>query len=120
MAQKLLEFLGNGKWHSTAQITEDIGIPIKDLHNIVKELHETRALEWNQKAEKIRLSPWVRKLPSKVRVEENKAIIASVIMPPRSTVQIQEAVITNFTESDLELGIRANDKLKQLTIQKLG
>lgn len=118
MTERVLECLSDGKRHSISKIAKNTGLLVKEAKDIAKELGESGILDYNQNSEEVKLSSWVKKLPPKVTIKRNRVLAAFVIMPPKSTVHIQDATITNSTDIDLELSIRINGNLKEMAIDK--
>jgi hypothetical protein len=84
MTEKLLDLLSDGKWHSLFEIAQRLKTPVEDIKNMSEKLCDNRVVEHVKKTGKIRLSSWLRKLPSKIVIEDGKVIVASIIMPSES------------------------------------
>ena len=118
-ARTLLKLIDDGEWHSLSDLAEKLKASPDEVIEMVKALSEYRVVEHEEEAEKVRLSSWVRNLPADVEVEEGKVALGSIILPPEGNITIQDTVISNFTDNDLELGIRIDKKLKELAISKV-
>ena len=118
-AQTLLDLIDDGEWHSVNDLAKKLKAPLNELINIVKALSEFEVIEHEEKSEKVRLSSWVRNLPADIEVEEGKVTLGSIILPPEGNINIQNTIISNFTEKDLELCVRIDKKLLELAISKV-
>lgn len=115
----LLELIDDGQWHSFSKLAEKLKASPDEVIEMVKALSGCRVVEHEEKAEKVRLTSWVRNLPAEVEIEEGKVALGSIILPPEGNITIQDTVIINFTDNDLELGVRIDKKLKELAISKV-
>ena len=118
-ARNLLELIEDGEWHSLSELAEKLKASPGDLTEMAKALSECRVVEHEEKAEKVRLTPWAKNLVADVELEEGKVAVGSIILPPEGNVTIQDTVISNFTDNNLELGLRIDKKLRELAISKV-
>lgn len=117
--RNLLQLIDDGEWHTLRYLAEKLKASPEKVIEMVKALSGCRVVEHEEKTEKVRLTSWVRNLPAEVEVEEGKVALGSIILPPKGNITIQDTVIINFTDNDLELGVRIDKKLKELAISKV-
>lgn len=118
-ASDILRLIDDGKWHSLPDLAEELGAPPDQLAETVKSLSEYNLVEFEEEAERVRLSSWVRKFPAAVEVEEGKPAVGTIIIPPGGSITIQETLISNLTDTDIELSVRIDRKIRELAISRV-
>jgi hypothetical protein len=119
IARKILKIIRNGSWQSLKDIADTLKTSIDDVKDEVNALSQFGILVYNEEASKIRLSPWVLDLEERGKPAGRKSAVGSIILPPEGQVAIQNIVISNFLDKPVELGIRADTKLKEISISKV-
>jgi hypothetical protein len=117
--RKLLETIGDGDWHSFADLAQELKTSPDEVTKTVRALSECGVVEYEENAEKVRLSSWVKNLSAEVEVKEGKVAVGSIILPPGGSIRIQDTIISNFTDIDLELGVRIDKKIRELALSKI-
>lgn len=118
-ARSLLHSIDDGKWHSLPDLAEELGVPLDQLAQMLKSLSEYNLIEFEEEANRVRLSPWVRELPAEVEVEEGKPAVGTIIIPPNGSITIKDTLISNLTDIGIELGVRIEKKFRELAIRKV-
>jgi len=119
IAAEILQTINNGSWHSLKDIAKKLQTSIKNVTDEAKTLSELGILVYNEKASKAKLSSWILDLEEKGQPAGRKSAVGSIILPPEGQVAIQNIVISNFLDKPVELGIRADTKLKEISISKV-
>jgi len=118
-AWKLLETIDNGHWHSLENLDEKLKVSIENAAQTVMSLSECGVVAYDEVAGKTKLSPWVLSFHNRGDGEEHKVAVCSIILPPKGCVSIQSVLISNFTQDALEIGVRIDKKLKEISISKV-
>lgn len=113
-----LELLKDGAWHNLNDLSKTLKIPEKKLAPLTKLLSEANILEYKTENRTTRLKEeWIKLLENTENEEGTPAAaLGTIILPPRKTISLQNIKITNLTEDELELGLRANNGLEELAI----
>ncbi|UCE28735.1 MAG: hypothetical protein JSV85_05515 [Candidatus Bathyarchaeota archaeon] len=125
---QLLELIKNGTWHHLDQIAQSLNIPPDQLARIAETLKEQDILRYRPEAKQLKINPnWLllternQDTNEEATPDEQEPPVATLMIPPRKTVTIQNLQITNATtETPLELYIRILHKQIELTINKVG
>jgi hypothetical protein len=118
IAMKILETISNGAWHQLKDVAESLKASVEDVTDEVNTLSETGVLVYDEKSNKVKLSQWLIELEEKAKAAEKKCAVGSIILPPEGQVSIQNIVISNFLDKPLELGIRTDTRLREISISK--
>ena len=119
IAGKILETISNGSWHRLKDVAEKLKASIEDVTDEVSTLSESGILVYDEKTKKVKLSHWLLELEEKAETAGTKSAVGSIILPPEGQVSIQNIVISNFLDKPVELGIRADTKLREISISKV-
>lgn len=116
---KILESISNGSWHRLKDVAEKLKVSVEHVTDEVNTLSESGILVYYEKTNKVKLSPWLLELEEKAETGETKSAVGSIILPPEGQFSIQNIVISNFLDKPVELGIRADTKLREISISKV-
>jgi len=124
--ENLLNLLSDNQWHNIDQIAATLEIPKEKIQQIATFLAETEIIQHNTTTNQIKLDQdWKTLLtdPTEKTQEPPKhaepPTIGTIIVPPQETLIIQCTRITNQTDNSLELEIRMNNKIREITINKI-
>ena len=93
---------------------------MEHLTQILKLLTEHHVIEYKQDTKQIKLNPKYKILfDENQENEEEKKAIGTLIIPPNSSINIQCTKITNLTDNPVELDIKTNKLLREITINKI-
>jgi len=115
---KILDIISNGSWHRLKDVAESLKASIEDVTDKVSTLSESGILVYDEKTNKVKLSQWLLELEEKAETAGKKSAVGSIILPPEGQVSIQSIVISNFLDKPVELGIRTDTKLREISISK--
>ena len=107
---KLLTTIKDGKWHSIDQLAAQFGLPPEKLITLSELLSQRQFLKYEDERRRIRLEPlWKLLLPEEETPDSERAI-ATVIIPPESSINVQSTHISNLSNIELEVNLRINKK----------
>jgi len=104
-------------------IAENLEIPEEKFRQMVAFLAEADMIKQNQ-TNQIKLSQnWKTLLISQKETDsetkQGTTAIGTIIIPPQKTLIIQCTTITNLTDTNLELEIRMNKRIREIAINKI-
>jgi len=107
----------NGTWHSVNELSQQLGIPVEKLSEFSKVLAEHGLLKQDEKANRIRIEPvWKLLLPEEDKLPEPKTTVATFIIPPECSIDIQSTHISNISNTEIEVSLRIDSKIKEVAI----
>ena len=110
----------DGSWHSTEELSKAMNVPMDHLTKILKLLTEHHVIEYKQDTKRIKLNPKYKILfDENQENEEEKKATGTLIIPPNSSINIQCTKITNLTDNPVELDIKTDKKVREITINKI-
>jgi hypothetical protein len=115
---KILDMISNGGWHRLKDVAESLKASLEEVADKVNTLSESGILVYDEKTDKVKLSPWLLEIEEKAEAAGKKSAVGSIILPPEGQVSIQNIVISNFLDKAVELGIRTDTKLREISISK--
>ena len=121
--EKLLALLCDNQWHNMKTIAENLEIPEEKFRQMIAFLAEADIIKQNQ-TNQIKLSQnWKTLLISQKETnsetKQGTTAIGTIIIPPQKTLIIQCTRITNLTDTNLELEIRMNKRIREIAINKI-
>jgi len=123
----LLHQLKNQKWHSPSLLATKLNIPQTTLEQLLQTLHQKNIIQTNPQTKWIKLNPNYTNILTEEEGEEetettptpHKPTLATVIIPPKQEITIQNLQLTNTTQQTLEIHIRTCKNKTQLAINEL-
>jgi hypothetical protein len=120
--QNLLSLLSDNVWHNIDETAKTLEIPQKRFRQVIALLTEKDLIQHNPATNQIKLSQnWKTLLinQKETQAQPTTAAVGTIIIPPQKTLMIQSTRITNLTDTNLELGIRINKKIREIAIDKI-
>ena len=107
------DLLKNERWHNIKEIAEKLNQTPEQTAKIAKTLVQRNLIRYNEKAGWIKINPEYKTLLTGEEKPPHKPAIGSIILPTKETITIQNVEVTNITDTNLELLIRAcKDQIK--------
>jgi hypothetical protein len=116
--ESFFDILKDGEWHNIPELADQIEIPADKLTEFSQFLSKQGIIEYEEKTQRIKIKPeWKELTPEeKEPTTEPKITVATIIIPPETTVDIQNALIHNATKIELEVTLRINGKIQEVVI----
>ena len=113
--ETFIEAIKDEDWHRINELSDKLGISISKLDQLSKVLFSFGLIKYDQKNRRIMIHPLWRRLPNE-QPNEPKKLVANLIIPPHSGIDIDSAHISNVSEVDVEITLRFDNKIRDLTI----
>lgn len=113
---KFFAAIKDGAWHSIEDLSGQLGIQISKLDKLSKILSEHGIIKYEEKIHRIKIKPLWKLLLPEEEPNEPKTIVATFIMPPQTSIDLQSTRISNISNIELEVTLRADDKIKEVAI----
>ena len=108
----------NGEWHTTDELADQLGIQTSKLVEISKYLSDHGLIKYEDKTRRIKIDPiWKLLLPKQGKTTEPKTTLATFIIPPETSIDVQSTHISNVSNVELEVSLRFDNKIKEVTIK---
>jgi len=119
--ENLLSLLSDNVWHNIDETAKTLKIPQKRFRQVIALLTEKDLIQHNRATNQIKLSQnWKTLLINQKETQEQPTTaVGTIIIPPQKTLMIQSTRITNLTDASLELDLRINKKIREITINKI-
>lgn len=124
--ERLLGLLCDNVWHNIDEMAKTLEIPQAKLQQIIKSLNDAELVQYNLATNQIKLNQnWKalitnqKETNQEIQTRQESTAIGTIIIPPQKTLIIQCTRITNLTDDILELEMRINQKIKEITINKV-
>jgi len=116
--EKFFTALKDGTWHSLNELSDQLGIPTDKLAEFSRFLSEHGFLKHDAKTDKIKIEPvWKLLLPEEHELPEPKTTVATFIIPPETSIDVQSTHISNLSNIEIEVSLRVNGKVKEVAIK---
>lgn len=100
------------------ELSSRLDLPPDRLIELSLFLSEHGLAKYDEKEKKIRLEPkWKLLLPEEEKTTEPKTALATLIIPPDSSVEVQSMQIRNLSGVEIEVSLRTDSKIKELAIR---
>jgi hypothetical protein len=109
--------LKDGAWHDVAEIADQTEIQTDKLIEFSQFLSEQGIINYEDKTHRIKIEPeWKRLLPIESELAEPKTTVATLIIPPETSINVQSTRISNLSNIELEVTLRVSDKIQEVAI----
>lgn len=113
--ERLIEVIKDENWHRINGLHNKLGVSQSKLEQLLEVLLSFGLIKYDKKNCKITIHPFWKHLPNEQPNETNK-LVANLIMPPHSGIDIGYTHISNVSEVDVEITLRFDNKIKDLMI----
>jgi biotin operon repressor len=121
MSMSLEEFftvIKDGTWHSIEELSDKLNLSSTRLMKLSNFLSQHGLLKYEEEDNKIRLEPkWRLLLPEEESPTEPKTTMATFIIPPDTSIDIQSTQIRNLSGVDLEVSLRIDNRIREVAIR---
>lgn len=114
---KFFTAIKDGKWHTIDDLSSQLALPTRKLTEFAEFLFEKGLLKSEDKTRRIRLEPiWRLLLPEEEPTRSN-ITVATLVIPPEATVDVQSTLINNLSNIELEVNLRIDDRIREIAIK---
>ena len=125
MSTKLEEFLtllGDDVWHNIDETAKILKIPQTKFQRVITFLTEADLIHHNSTTNQIKLNRnWKTFLINhkEIQARPETTALSTIIIPPQKTLVIQSTRITNLTDTNLELEMRIDKRIREIAINRI-
>ena len=113
---KFFTAIKNGEWHSIDELSDQLGISTIKADKLSKFLSSRGLIKYETENRRIRIQPvWKLLLPEEPP-NEPKTVVATFIIPPKTSIDVQSTHISNISNIELEVSLRVDDKIREVAI----
>ena len=114
------DLIKDNLWHGVNELSEALNVPPNRLSEMSKLLNEHNLVEYKRDAEQVKINPkWKFIYEEYNEPIERKQTIGTIVVPSEKSVKLQGTSVTNLTDMALELDVRINKEVKEITINKI-
>lgn len=115
---KFFAAIKDGAWHSINELSDQLGLPPSKLTKLSKFLSDHDLLQYDEKTHRIKIKlVWKLLLPSEEEPTEPKIAVATFMIPPQTSIDVQSTRISNISKVEVEVNLRIDDKIKEMAIK---
>ena len=113
----------DGEWHSIDELSDRIRLQTSKLTKLSQFLSDHGLLKYDDETHRIKIKPmWKLLLPDfgepteRARAEQ-KTTLATFIIPPETSIDVQSTRISNLSDVEVEVSLRIDNKIREVTIK---
>jgi len=115
---KFFTAIKDGAWHSIDELSEQFGIQTSKLAEFSKFLSDHGILEHDWKTNRVKIEPkWKLLLLEENEPTEPETTLATFIIPPETSIDVQSTHISNISNVEIEISLRINNRIKEVAIK---
>jgi hypothetical protein len=115
--ERFFIILKDGALHNVSEIAAQTEISTDKLAEFCQFLSKEGMAQYEEETRRIKIEPaWKDLIPEEEPPTAPKTVIATVIIPPETTVYIQSALISNISKIELEVTLRMNGRIQEVLI----
>jgi len=120
---RFFSIIKDGEWHSVEELSNELGLKTSKLTKLSKYLSDHGLLKYEEEDGKIRIKPmWKLLLPESGELTErthaeSKTILATFLIPPETSIDVQSTHISNLSGVEVEVSLRIDNKIREVTIK---
>jgi hypothetical protein len=116
--EKFFTVLKDGEWHSLDELEDQLGIHASKLVELSKLLSNHGVLKYEDVNNRIKLEHmWKLLLPEEDELSEPKTTIATMVLPPGTSIDVQSTHIANLNNVELEINLQIGSKINEIAIK---
>lgn len=114
------KLIKDNSWHSINELSKTLNVQPNRLSEMSKLLSEHNLIEYRQDTEEVKINPKWKFICEEYdeQVEQNQSI-GTIIISPEKSVNLQGTTITNLTDAALELNVKVDKEIKEITISRI-
>lgn len=106
-----------GTWQNIDQLADQLGIQSSKLAKFSKFLAEHGLLEYEEENHSIKIEPiWKLLLPN-FQSPEPKTTVATLVIPPQTSIDVQATHLSNLSNIELEVSLRIHRTITEVAIR---
>jgi len=113
---KFFAAIKTGGWQNIDELSDKLGIPTSKLEELSKFLSERGLITHEEKNRRIKIQPLWRLLLPEEQPSDPKATVATFMIPPQASIDIQSTHISNISNVELAVSVRIDKKIREVTI----
>ena len=113
---KFFAAIKKGGWHSIDELSDKLGISTSKLEELSKFISERGLITYEEKDRRIKIQPLWRLLLPEEQTSDPKNIVATFMIPPQASIDVQSTHISNISNVELAVSVRIDNKIKEVTI----
>ncbi len=114
--ERFFASIKDGGWRGIDDLARELGIQTSKLTKLSKLFSDYGLIKYEQEARRIRIDPLWKLLLPEEEPNEPKTIVATLIIPPQTTIDFQSTHISNISNFELEVTLRIDEKIKEVAI----
>lgn len=108
----------DGAWHSISELSSNLGLQTSKLIQFSKFLSERDLVRFDEQNLKIKVKPiWKLLIPEEEVDDQPKSTVATFVVPPKTTINVQSTCITNMSTVEIEVNLRFTQKIEEVAIK---
>ena len=114
---KFFAAIKKGGRHSIDELSDQLGLQASKLTELSKFLSDRGLIKYEDKTHRIKIEPiWKLLLPEE-ESPKPKTTVATFIVPPETSIDVQSTQISNLSNIELEVSLRIINKIKEVAIR---
>jgi hypothetical protein len=114
------ELIKDNSWHSINELSKALNVQPNRLSEMSKLLSEHKVIEYRQDTEEVKIDQkWKFICEEYDEHAEQNLSIGTIIISPEKSINLQGTTITNLTDATLELNIKVDKGIKEITINQI-
>jgi len=113
---KFFAAIKKGGWHSIDELSDKLGISTSKLEELARFLSERGLIKYEEKNRRIKIQPLWRLLLPEEQPDEPETIVATFMIPPQASIDVQSTHISNISNVELAVSVRIDNKIREVTI----
>ena len=113
---KFFTAIKNAEWHSIDELSDQLGLPKSKLNEFSKFLHKHGLIKYEEKNRTIKIQPLWKLLLPEEQPSEPKTVVATLVIPPKASIDLQSTHISNISNVELEVSLRIDSRIREVAI----
>jgi hypothetical protein len=115
---RFFTLIKDGDWHGIDELPDELGLSMSKIMELTKFLSDHGLLRYDEKTRRIKIEPmWKLLLPEEYEPTEPKITLATFIIPPESSIEVQSTQIRNLSNVEIEVNLRINNKIREVAMK---
>lgn len=108
----------DGEWYSIDELSDRIRLQTSKLTKLSQFLSDHGLIKYDDETHRIKIKPmWKLLLPEQEEPAEPKTTLATFIIPPETSIDVQSTRISNISNVEVEVSLRIDNKIREVAIK---
>lgn len=117
IAEKIFTLLKDEAWHTVPELSEQTEMEANKIVEYSQYLAGKGIVKYEDQKQRVKIEPgWSNLILDETELLEPRSTVATLVIPGKTSVSVQSVSISNLTNTELEITLRINNRIREVAI----